>query len=311
MNQGDKPDLLLFHGPSCLDGWGCAWVIHTKWPDVECREVVYGQDPPDVAGLKVLIADFSYPEEVLKKMAKVARGIVVLDHHASSEAAVTKLIDAGVIKGIHDQTRSGAALTHEYAYGNRNAPKLIEHIQDRDLWRFDIEGTREVCALLYSWGPKWDQWKEINEALGWGRKHEVIPLGAAIIRAEQRLMRQVVMAAERRMVIGGREVPVVNAPFFWASEIGHANAISEPFAATYMDTPDGRQFSLRTRQPEEHPVNGVAEHYGKLFGTTGGGHPGAAGFMAPAGWEGDVLPAEPTVDEIKGPEAPGHVTQEA
>lgn len=283
MNQGDKPDLLIYHGPSCLDGFGCVWALHQKWPDVPTWEGVYGAPPPDVTGLRVLIADFSYPEDVLREMAKVATSIVVLDHHRSSAAAFRKLFDEGLIRGEHDETRSGAHLTWEYVWGNRHAPRLIEHIQDRDLWKFEMEGTREVTATVASVGQDEAAWLGIGKALESGRAHEVIREGAAILRQRDVDMASVIRAGQRDMIIGGHRVPVVNAPYFWASDIAGQLAQGAPFAATYMDLKDGRQFSLRSRGGEGAlEVHTIAEEYG------GGGHSGAAGFQAPAGWEGDV-----------------------
>ena len=59
-------------------------------------------------------------------------------------------------------------------------------------------------------------------------------------------------------------------------------AEGEPFAATYVDSPKGRAFSLRSRR-DGVDVSQIAATYG------GGGHRGAAGFLMPSGWEGDSL----------------------
>lgn len=65
-----KPDLCIYHGPGCLDGFGAAWAVWSRWgDDVEYRAANYGQAPPDVTGKAVLIVDFSYPLETLRAMA--------------------------------------------------------------------------------------------------------------------------------------------------------------------------------------------------------------------------------------------------
>jgi hypothetical protein len=90
MFQGDKPDLLMYHGYEggtvCADGCACRWILRQKWPDVPTHVGIYGQAPPDVTGMRVLIADFSYPEDELRAMAEQAREVIVLDHHESSRA---------------------------------------------------------------------------------------------------------------------------------------------------------------------------------------------------------------------------------
>lgn len=300
MNQGDKPDLLIYHGPSCLDGFGCVWALRQKWPDVDIHEGVYGQAPPDVTGLRVLIADFSYPEDVMRKMAAAAKSLVMLDHHRSSKATFQLLFNEGLLRGEHDETRSGAALTWEYVWGNRHIPKLLEHIQDRDLWKFEIPFTKEVTALLASYSDGWrmKSWTEIGKMLEGGRSAEVYLMGGAIVRQRSTDMLKVIEAGTRTMIIGGYRVPVCNAPFFWSSEIGETLAQGQPFGATYMDLADGtRKFSLRSREGGED-VSVIAEEYG------GGGHPGAAGFTAEAGWEGDIDQEEQIIPLRPGAQVP-------
>ena len=92
------------------------------------------------------------------------------------------------------------------------------------------------------------------------------------------------------MRLDGRMVPVANLPITLCSDAGQELAKGVPFAATYMDTPAGRQFSLRWSS-EDYGVNVavIAKKYGELFGTSGGGHPHAAGFLATRGWEGDSV----------------------
>lgn len=294
MNQGDKPDLLIYHGPSCLDGFCCRWIVHSKWPDVEAVVGIYGQEPPDVTGRHVLIADFSYPEETLREMAKVAASITVLDHHKTAEH-VEKLIRENVIRGAFDMNRSGAGLCYHYVWGSPMLPKLVAHVQDRDLWRWEIPDTAEVTAFLSSLGMTAESlpaWTEAARALESGRRHEVVPAGAAIIRQREVDMRTVIAAAARTMVIGGHRVPVCNAPHFWASEIAGMLAEGHPFAATYFDLADGRrQFSLRSREGGIE-VHEIAASYG------GGGHPKAAGFTAEPGYEGEIDQEEEGLEVI-------------
>lgn len=294
MNLGDKPDLLIYHGPSCLDGWGCVWALHQKWPDVPTFEGVYGEPFPAVGdGTRILIADFSYPEEVLREAAaQPGVQIGLLDHHKTAQEHVIRLLQENVIKGTFDLTRSGAAMTWEYVHGTRHVPKLIEHIQDRDLWRFEVEGTREVTAVLSSYGPDFKAWTEVARALEGGRGAPILAEGKAILRQKDRDMETIIRAGARTMVIGGHNVPVCNAPFFWSSEIANALSVQQPFAATYMDLESGvRQFSLRSQRGAAD-VSEIAKLYG------GGGHENAAGFSAELGWEGDEEEAEPEPEQV-------------
>jgi nanoRNase/pAp phosphatase (c-di-AMP/oligoRNAs hydrolase) len=95
------------------------------------------------------------------------------------------------------------------------------------------------------------------------------------------MVRENINSGKRRMVIGGVNVPVCNAPYSMASDTGNLLSKGEPFAATYTDLGDGRRsFSLRSSD-EGADVSVVAKKYG------GGGHRNAAGFTAAGNWEGD------------------------
>lgn len=83
--------------------------------------------------------------------------------------------------------------------------------------------------------------------------------------------------AKVRMVIGGVEVWAANLPYTLTSDAGHLMCEGgEPFAACYWDTPEGRVFSLRSRD-DGADVAAIAARYG------GGGHKHASGFRLPHG----------------------------
>ena len=72
--------------------------------------------------------------------------------------------------------------------------------------------------------------------------------------------------------IGGYMVPVVNAPYIFASELAGALAEDHPFAATYYFNGKEEVWSLRSRGESGIDVSDIAQQYG------GGGHKNAAGF---------------------------------
>lgn len=281
MNRGDRPDLCVAHGPGCLDGQASAWAIWSKWPDVEFLFAQYGDPVPleQAAGKNVLIVDFSYPEDDMRALAEVAQSVGVLDHHVGAEDALIRLMEENVIRGTFDKAHSGAWLAWQYAWAGMGTPSLIEHVQDRDLWKFEAAGTHEVCAMLASYPTDFVVWKDLVRQLE-SPSHRVILLaeGAAIMRAEERLLDQILAATTFLGEIAGHTVPVANVPYMLASAAGHILGAGQPFAAVYFDQGDGqRKYSLRSA-PDGLDVNKIAKGFG------GGGHEHAAGFSVPAGW---------------------------
>ena len=149
-------------------------------------------------------------------------------------------------------------------------PKLLLHIEDRDLWRFALPYTREIQANVFSHPYDFDVWDKLMDA----PLEDLVAEGKAIERKHFKDIDELTKVVTRRMVIGGYNVPVANLPYTLTSDAGHKLAQGEAFAACYWDTPEGRVFSLRST---EHglDVADIAKQYG------GGGHKNASGFRVP------------------------------
>ena len=281
--------LCIYHSP-CADGFGAAWVVRKYFDGgVDFHPGVYGQAPPDVTGRHVILVDFSYKRAVLEEMAKQAKSITVLDHHKTAQEdlagypdAIPLMIPSPGIQAQFDMNRSGAGLTWDFFFPNEPRPKLIDHIEDRDLWRFNLYGTREVQATLFSYPYDFSVWDSLVEKAESSEGRIDLRLqGAAIDRKMLKDIAEILGVATRYMVIGGVKVPVVNLPYTMASEAAGKLAEDAPFAAAYFDAKDGRKFSLRSRGEGGMDVSAIAKMYG------GGGHRNAAGFTVPLGWEGE------------------------
>lgn len=271
----------IYHG-GCADGFGAAYAVRRALGrEVEFRGARYGDAPPDVAGKVVLVVDFSYPLAVLQTMAEAAVAVLVIDHHktaAEDLAGVPRAPEnydlwraSGVpLAAIFDMRRSGAGLTWDVLFPGAARPALIDYIEDRDLWRFSLSATREVTAALFSYPQEFEVWERFME----GGVEQLMREGAALERKQARDVERLIESTQRRMVIGGFDVPVANLPYMLASDAGNIMCAGEAFSATYYDTADSRVFSLRSREGAED-VGAIAQLYG------GGGHATAAGFRVP------------------------------
>ena len=271
--------LCIYHG-NCLDGFGAAWSVrHALGDDVEFYKGLHQQPPPDVDGLDVILVDFSYKKNVLEEMLNTAASITIIDHHISAEQDLSDLLKAKRINGIFDMNKSGAMLAWEWFNPDKQAPKLIEHIQDRDLWQFKLKATNEILAALSSYPFDFEDWDKFmfcdDEELEALNRD-----GRAIQRKLQKEIKELIDSGVRRMTIGGYDIPVLNAPSVYVSDAGNIMSAGEPFAACYWDHPGGRSFSLRSSK-NGVDVSEVAKQYG------GGGHVKAAGFTVDIGWEGE------------------------
>lgn len=258
--------ICIYHG-NCADGFAAAWVVRRALGTIAFHAGVYQNPPPDVSGKRVVVVDFSYKRPVMEKMIAEADSVLVLDHHKTAEEDLRGL--PGV---VFDMNKSGATLAWDHFFPADTPPKLLAHIEDRDLWRFALPRTREIQASLFSFPYDFDEWDRLMEV----DPNDLAKDGAAIERKHHKDVAELVAAYRYRMKIGGYDVPVANLPYTLTSDAGHLMAIGEPFAACYWDTPEGRVFSLRSTD-DGVDVSAIAKLYG------GGGHRNASGFRLPHG----------------------------
>lgn len=281
--------LCIYHG-KCADGFTAAWIIsRALGDDVEFHGGVYQDPPPDVTGRDVIMADFSYKKPVLLEMAAKAKSILILDHHASAQADLAEFIgpdhssvehgpwfpDSG-IHALFDMGRSGAGMTWDYFNPGIPRPALVDYVEDRDLWRFKLPNSRAVNAFIFSYDYDFETWDMLGQDLNFADTMSAVEkAGEAIERKHHKDVAELVGVCKRRMKIGGVEVWGASLPYTLTSDAGHLMAEDgEPFAACYWDTPEGRVFSLRSRD-DGADVSLIAKQYG------GGGHPHASGFRVP------------------------------
>jgi len=275
-NEGKKV-IVLYHG-HCLDGFGAAYAAWEYYRDAaDYVPVSYNKLPPYslLANKRVYIVDFSYPAEIIHKIAGIANDVIILDHHESAQKELLEFLPTDMtmrpyekVYAEFDMNRSGAMITWDY-FHIKPAPPLIQVIQDRDLWHKRLPHTDAITAALASFLYSFHGWKKLMHAT-----KELAVDGMAILRARNQMVDQVVASAFEADVHCGdgkwERVMVANCPGFLASDVGAILSKNYCFSVTYWDTKDGRSYSLRS-QKDEADVSAIAKRYG------GGGHKNAAG----------------------------------
>jgi oligoribonuclease NrnB/cAMP/cGMP phosphodiesterase (DHH superfamily) len=257
---------VLYHS-NCYDGFGAAFAAWKKFGSEGTNyiPVSYGYPPPEMpAATRIYIVDFSYPAEVLKKLAENAI-VTVLDHHKTAKEALAPLIGAkGNLEVLFDMDKSGARMTWEYLHPQERCPDLIDYISDRDLWRFELPGSERVHKALVSYPMDFSVWASLSIE---GLKKE----GVVCERLYEQLVDNIVKSAWIGE-LDGMKVPMVNTSIAW-SEVGHALLEKNPdypMAASFTVFRDQVMWSLRSRP--DFDCSAVAKKFG------GGGHKNAAGF---------------------------------
>mgnify|MGYP000678136132 CR=1 FL=1 len=278
------PDICIYHD-NCDDGFAAAYAVWKRFGDaVDFVPCQYGQDAPDVTGKDVLIVDFSFKKDVMQDLAKTARRIIVLDHHKTAEAELADFLQLrtvggpfekrhadGMIEGIgvcFDMEKSGCRLAWEYCFGDASTPGWFDAIEDRDLWRFNLRGTKEISIAIRSLRRDFELWDMFTA-------ERLANDGVAIRRYVDMIVSNISDTAFVENV-AGYDVPVAACSYDFVSEVAHEllhRNPDAPFAACLVRSYDGTTYSLRSMD-DRMDVSEIARANG------GGGHRNAAGFRA-------------------------------
>lgn len=295
--QADKA-LVLYHA-NCNDGFGAAWAFNQISPylfnSTEYKAVSYGVPieflldlDQDFSKHDLWVVDFSFPVNDLVALAERFNQVVVLDHHKtfidSLEIYSANERDAfpSNLTIVWDLARSGAGITWDYLVNtfqpesaSRKRLKLINYVEDRDIWKKVLPYTEEINAVVAATPKEFRDWNFLNEAITWEFGHTK-EKGILLLRQHQQICEDIVKLARKVTIydsIGeGYEGLLVNCTGHYASDVGNILAKqSGTFGGSYYADSDGStKFSLRS--VGDYDVSKIAKCYG------GGGHKNAAGF---------------------------------
>lgn len=312
------PVTVIYHA-DCPDGFGAAFAAWKHFgPAARYLPMHHGEDwrALGLAGQTVYILDFSFPPATLEEIAASARSVTQIDHHASARgpfAALLSRADDGLESFRHptlpltilfDLNKSGVRLAWEHFFPATPLPLPLAHIEDSDLWRFALPGTRafgRALRLLPFDFTAWDELVAGAAAPDSPRYQAMLAEGEAIDRF---FLREVARLADSRLVMPAtlRGEPVdalqaqrhgqaivadgdlawlaidglaINASVLFASELGHQLAEhSGSFGLIWQLAGDG-EVKASLRSTGGFDVAAIASRYG------GGGHRNAAGFRLP------------------------------
>lgn len=287
-----RPDTVIYHR-NCSDGFTSAWACYRRWPHATFIPYGYDDAPPTevdpfIDSRHVLIVDFSFKRDVLDYLSMSARSIVVLDHHKTADAELRDVLgfydEDDLMDKIgfgprvfaqFDMNKSGARLSWEFAFPRVTSPKLIDYVEDRDIWRWLLPDSREINDYVGSFDFDFETWNSLADALSTpsGRQNAVM-IGQALNRRKIKDIDSIIKTnAHEGTIDGFNPVMIANMPGHLASDAGNILCHENPhalFSATYYFDEYGRQkWSLRSNGFD---VSEVAKLHG------GGGHQKAAGF---------------------------------
>jgi len=285
-----RQNLVIYHG-HCADGMGAAWAAHKRLGDTaEYQMGLYNDPLPDLnmfAKRDVYIVDFSYSADFIRQIGLVAASVTVIDHHKSAMKDLTGQIFPRGVNVHFDMNRSGAGMTWDH-FHEEPRPKLIDYIEDRDLWQWKLPYSREVSAYISLHNLSIEDFEKLNNELNVYGVDEMASKGAILLKQQDKFTGKICNFAFERTLpspVGALKVLFVNTSTL-VSEVGNQLLRSNPnvaFVAMWYDSsPNVRIWSLRANDKFDCSV------LAKALG--GGGHPNAAGFTTSPKFMLDEIP---------------------
>ncbi len=267
-----KDIVVLYHG-NCTDGFSAAWAAWKKFGDsADYIAMNFRSLPPDnLEGKEIYIMDYYFPEPITRKLMENNKRVTGIDHHETGEAIVKMTKDY-----LFDISRSGSVLVWKYFHPQEPVPKLLTHVEDMDLWKFNLPQTKEVFAYLDAVGYSFDNWEEAAK-LAESREgfDKIVERGKVILKYQDSVIDAIVSTNTIEVEFEGYKALAVNCPVF-ISQIGAKLAEKADIGIVWVQNERGTRYSLRSKG--ELDVSVIVVRF-----PGGGGHKNAAGFLLAPG----------------------------
>jgi oligoribonuclease NrnB/cAMP/cGMP phosphodiesterase (DHH superfamily) len=282
----DVVDVVIYHD-ECCDGFGGAWTFwlaskkRSREKDVRFIGASHYYDDDKIQNMleictdkNVVSIDFCYTTDILRQLNNVATKLIILDHHATTLEHIQAV-------NIEEQTildidRSGCAIAWDFCFPNEKMPEFLQYIQDRDLWRWELENTKHFTAKFYSSVDfDFEKWSEMLKS---ENVKKCIEEGKVIIPYEQSEINNLASkASEFSWDIGAGKpykIQVSNCSTL-TSKLGNQLSKSCDFALVWFYDHINNYIKVSLRS-DSRGNNVNVEQIARKFG--GGGHANASGF---------------------------------
>ena len=151
-------DVVIFHR-NCSDGTCGYWVarkyLQEKNHLFHAIAMHAGENltipNSTIENKRILYIDVCPSFEFLQELSKVAKDIMILDHHTSTFITMESMKNSDMmnVKYELDIKLSGCQLAWNHFYPDLLRPWFLEYISDRDLWKFELGNSKEINEALH------------------------------------------------------------------------------------------------------------------------------------------------------------------
>ncbi len=294
-----KRKLVVLYHSIDLDGTSSGWIVREAFKatgevDVKTVGINYGYTEDElfeaIEGMdEVFCVDFSIRPEHIRELHRQGYALTIIDHHEDPIKQIAPLYEEGLFQGLLEVGKCGAVLCWEYMSDPDEArPWWLEHINDLDLWQFNLPETRPLSLAMSIEEMTPDGFeKAISKS-----KEQLVSEGKVLERYAQRVI-ETAAGGAFYMTVGGKRALVCQTVSYLRSELAEYlyNTYQCDFVALFNQRKDKVTMSLRSNKREVR-VDAIARDFG------GNGHPGAAGCVIASLDELGTIIDEPLVQLV-------------
>lgn len=243
-------------------------------------EVGYSTLPPIEKvkdGEEVWFVDYSFKEDtkhVLEELLERKCDVFWIDHHTSSMKLLEKFPELNSIKGLRQESISGAALTYMYCFNVdefKSIPYYVQLVSDYDCWQFKLPDTTyfKLGIDMVDNDALDEIWQILFFSEDMCEIDELSRVGKILKNYIDKEHTQYRESYGYESEIGGYKCFVVNR--MCNSWIAGEKYNEYPLVCVWVFKGNKYKYTLYSGNPDVD-CSKIAEKYG------GGGHKGAAGF---------------------------------
>lgn len=265
-----KDIVVIYHG-ECSDGFGGAWSAWKKFGDTaDYFGAHHDWSPPEgLVGKELYFIDFVYPRPEMEQLKKDNKKITIIDHH---KMAIDKLDLAD--EKLFDINHSGAVLAWQYFHVDKDIPRILKHIEDRDIWKWSLDGSREILMYFGLFDLDFDIWDEVIEQFSRDEsmRENFKKDGGLLLRQWFHLCEDIINKDFLSVEFENHKTYAVNASSVFADDIGNKLIEKFPPMAIVWHQKSNGDITVSLRSDGTVDVSEMASKYG------GGGHKRSSAF---------------------------------
>jgi oligoribonuclease NrnB/cAMP/cGMP phosphodiesterase (DHH superfamily) len=268
MKTPSQKIVVIYHG-DCPDGFGGAYAAWKKFGAKAAYIPASGWSalPCPLKRKEVYLIDYTYNDEALiKKLIRDNVRVTAIDHHITAERAVKLTQDYSFALD-----HSGAVLAWQYFHPGKKMPMILRYIEDRDIWRWKVPSSEAVLAYFDLSERSFAAWDKAAKELEQARQRKLYKEKGELVLRYRKTVFDSMLPGVEKVRFAGRTVLAINAPQYFASELGNALARkTRSFAIVWRESAGTIKVSLRSVGAVD--VAKIAKKFG------GGGHKNASAF---------------------------------